>query len=44
MAKKAEMMEEVATVSAPLPVMTNFGREDLNELRDAVNFLLSRET
>lgn len=39
--KKAPEAEDKVTVT-PLPIATNFGREDLNELRDVVNFLLSQ--
>lgn len=36
--------EEVSEeVKVPQPISTDFGREDLNALRDAVNFLLSKE-
>ena len=49
MAKKTEEVSEVETVavevvlvSKPAEIATDFGRSDLNELRDAVNFLLRR--
>lgn len=44
MAKKdIDVAEEVAEVAATFaPIADDFGREDLNRLRDAVNFLLTR--
>lgn len=42
--KKTQEEAEVVTneVATPALITTDFGREDLNALRDAVNFLLSK--
>lgn len=44
MAKKAEVVEDVVFVAETVPqeIATDFGREDLNALRDAVNFLIRK--
>lgn len=36
------MADEVFVSETPLPIEENFGRDDLNKLAAAVNFLLSR--
>lgn len=43
-AKQDEIMEEAqeAIEAIPTAITTDFGREDLNALRDAVNYLLSK--
>lgn len=48
MAKKVEVVSEAETVvevvvdTKPAEILTDFGRHDLNGLRDAVNWLLRR--
>lgn len=48
MVKKTEEVEATdlagkeISLPKPLLIATNFGREDMNELRDAVNYLISR--
>lgn len=44
-AKQDEFLEEAQEAIeaiAPSPITADFGREDLNALRDAVNYLLSK--
>lgn len=43
MAKKIDIeVEKVEEVAAPTPLAFDFGREDLNALQAAVNFLLAK--
>ena len=42
MAKKTVVEEEVSVTETIEPLMADFGREDLNALRDLVNKLVSR--
>lgn len=42
MAKKKEDIEEVQEVAAPTPLAYDFGREDLNAMQAAVNYLLAK--
>lgn len=41
--KDEEVIEEVTQeVAAPTPLAYDFGREDLNAMKEAVNYLLSK--
>ena len=37
-----DVVEEVTSETAPTPLAYDFGREDLNDLQKAVNYLLAK--
>lgn len=41
--KEVEVLEEEVSLEKPLPVAEEFGRDDLNALAKAVNYLLARD-